>query len=260
MTGVETAHVVVPAIQLLLKGYSYLKKNGLLDRVRDLFKHQRTFPVLLLGASGVGKSQLTKALLGDTTAISSDDRTQTVQRHFGRLQDFPLLLVDTPGTGDRKEPRTQAIIDHGHKPHGIINVVAFGYHEYKIHDTNEAITLNRIRDDFRLDNLRMEIRLCSEWSESIWQNTNWLITVANKADLWYNPDTVHEVIDYYTFGEYATSLRDLDRHFHNVLKISACPKLYYNQVPMSGFYTPSDRSADLQLLAGRLVEYCCNAK
>ena len=81
-----------------------------LDRFRDACP---TLGVLIIGATGVGKSTLVNNLLGEDLAEEGDSvesATSTVNCYKGEIQNVPVVVYDTPGLGDSREDRDKAYL------------------------------------------------------------------------------------------------------------------------------------------------------
>ena len=81
-----------------------------LDRLRDACP---TIGVLIIGATGVGKSTLVNNLLGEDVAEEGDSvesATSSVNCYEGEIQNVPVVVYDTPGLGDSREDRDKAYL------------------------------------------------------------------------------------------------------------------------------------------------------
>ena len=168
--------------------------------------------VLLLGVSGSGKTQFLNSFLG--IPMLEDNRTYVPQNKF---YIFPngrkIQFVDLPGHVTLTSTR-QKYVDEitNNKITGIINVVNYGYNDA---EENEADVFkageNEIKDAYLKDNRKNELTQLNEWLTRIHVESKpkWLITIVNKADIWY--DKKDEVTAYYENGEYGNAFIEVKR-------------------------------------------------
>lgn len=125
----------------VVEGGTVLVKTGLLNKLVALVRRKKK--ILLLGASGVGKTQFVRALKEDIVrSIPRTERSKFTDKTRIVFENLPFLFIDTPGHVDSAAIRKKAIrsaIRTGVS--GIINVVSFGYHETEVR-TSEAISSN----------------------------------------------------------------------------------------------------------------------
>lgn len=171
--------------------------------------------VILYGASGVGKSEFCRSLLGEPVSLNDAPRTLIYKKQNLVLPDgHKIRLYDLPGHNSYKINRKEAIDKISRqKSYGIINVVSYGYHEVpeaknlKAFKTNDGSAINDIDTQFHKDNLNRELEQACEWRSIIHipSNLGWIVTVINKADIWYSKND--EVMAYYqNDGEYMKKL------------------------------------------------------
>jgi hypothetical protein len=177
-----------------------------------------------------------------------------------------IKLIETPGqlTDTHKEKRFKAI-QKAMAEHrlGIINVTSYGYHEGKF-DRSEATTNNNAARKTYLEERRKdEILLLQELVNLLAGPggcAKWLITACSKADLWWSPDAERTVTNYYENGDYFQSLGASKSLDHDVLRFSAHNQLFYDSVPMSGFYTDEARKNDQAALVAKILANCAREK
>lgn len=215
-------------------------EQGWVQRLVDMFK--RTHRVLLLGATGTGKSQLLKSL---TTlmpeAISYMNRTQFAELHRLRIGKTPFEFIDTPGDVLKKPERLRAIRVSMRKGlTGVINVVSYGYHEYRIGREDVMTKTGLVRQPFLARHREAELRSLEEWTPLIGPEVaGWLITVVTKADLWWNQSG--KVLKHYESGDYHKALGSVRSLSTATLAYSALRKKFYGQGPVSARFDDSDR-------------------
>lgn len=168
--------------------------------------------VLLLGVSGSGKTQFVNSFLG--IPMLEDNRTYVPEEKY---YIFPngrkIQFVDLPGHATHKGAR-QKYIDEitKNKIAGIINVVNYGYNDAEVNEADVFKTgENEIKNAYLRDNRKNELAQLNEWLGRIHAESKpkWLITIVNKADIWY--DKRDEVAAYYENGEYGNAFVEIKR-------------------------------------------------
>ncbi len=215
--------------ELLAVSYNLARELSLLDRLaRQLSRRKR---VLVLGASGAGKSQFIESIRNPLALpIGPLSRTAVVKRHTIPIEKRFFHLIDTPGQrGD--QPRRAAAFRQTvtQPPEGIINVVCFGYHEAAEAGGAKAVpeTGNGVaRTDYLKARQQVEIELLSEWVPIIDSaDIKWLITLVTKADLWW-PDENNKINMFYKKGPYSSKL-DAFREKNLVLPYCSTVQPFY---------------------------------
>jgi len=196
-----------------------------------------------LGATGVGKSQLMRSFADELpAAISNMNRTEfNADFHLEISKDL-FIFVDTPGQEHHKARRMEAIRDAMKKGvEGIINVVAFGYHESRVGRKEVFDSDGKIRVDFLEARRKVEIDLLSEWTELLGDKgtSKWLITLVNKADLWW--DNKDDILSYYEKGAYFEALGSAKNLSPAVIRYCALFHKFYGESPISGMFDDEDR-------------------
>jgi hypothetical protein len=240
-----------------------LKETGVLEDVKDWILRNTGYTIIILGASGTGKTSLSLRLRGLKSAVPRRLRTSVSETVRGKLdRKLRIKLIETPGglSEEPKKERFKAIQKAmAERQLGIINVTSFGYHEGKV-DRSQATTNDHAARKTYLESRRKdEILLLQEWVNLLAGSggrAKWLITVCSKADLWWTPDTERTVMDYYESGDYFQSLGESKSLDHVVLRFSAHNQLFYDSVPMSGFYTDDARMQDQAALVARILTNC----
>ena len=231
----------------LLEGtLDIVTKYKLLDKLVERFFSEKAV-VLLCGTSGVGKSQFIASLQdGVATPIPTTNRTRGWRKVKVTKEGRKLELLDTPGQVGEGALRRKAHLEAlKAKRFGIINVVANGYHEGTASETS-AIWLGEdgydVRQEFLAINRQLEIENLAEWSVEL-LDAKWLVTLVNKADLWWKPHTYENVLRQYSNeGAYGEALNPWQGK-HVVLPYASTSKPFYDRVPMSGFFGDAQRLA-----------------
>src|SRR3954454_8278437 len=128
--------------------YEIAKKEGAVRRAINFFKKRRK--ILVLGASGAGKTQFVKSLSVRIEAeIPRESRTQKPVKYLYEVTQDPFMFIDTPGEAAHADDRKPEIVKAMKGEFdGIINVVAYGYHEGD-RDAAEAIGVDHVpKPDF----------------------------------------------------------------------------------------------------------------
>ncbi|WP_122038599.1 GTPase domain-containing protein [Asaia bogorensis] len=247
---------LVPYGQQVVK---ILRDAGMLERAKDWLLRKTSQDVLVLGASGAGKSSFLKLISGENPQISRIERTTKSQTVTGKIEKSYFNLVDTPGQplDIYRQERHRAILGAaGKRRLGIINVVSYGYHEETV-KASEAVDNHRVKEAFLEGRRQLEVDLLSEWNEILCGEggaADWMITVVTKADLWWVADADQPALHHYQSGPYFQALGSARRLSHDVRPYSSQNQLFYKQVPMSGFYSDEMRKTDHASLIAKMLE------
>jgi len=258
--------IVVPEMGKLIEGadkvVTILEKLGALDKVRTFFSRQKVHDILLVGASGTGKSSFRDHIFGETTEISRFERTTVVMPRLGTLRKTLLNLIDTPGQNyarAQRERRKAILRAQQSTKLGIINVVSYGYHEGVTDVANAVDEHGNAKPNFLQDKRQDELKQLPEWTEILCGEggaAKWIITLVTKSDLWWTPQAEQTVMQYYASGEYFRRLASAQRVNHVVLPYCSIHKLFYGAAPMSGFYTDDLRNDHHVALVAHILANC----
>ena len=230
--------------KLIDEAVNVATKYKLLQKLAGLFLNEKSV-VLLCGTSGVGKSQFIRSLQEPVAApIAAADRTRGWHKVKVTKDKRKLELLDTPGQIGEGALRRKAHLEALRAKHfGIINVVANGFHEGTATEPDAIVRVGdayRAKDKFLTDSRKLEVQNLTEWSRDL-QDARWLITLVNKADLWWQPDTCESVLKYYSStGPYGMRLKSWEGK-HVVLPYASTSKPFYDRVPMSGHFGDARR-------------------
>lgn len=194
MNGEEIAK----AIDLLKTAY----KQGWLDKLATSLRKKHK--VLVLGPTGAGKTNILESLTElIPKAIDQMNRTEFVQKHSIKISKQPFVFIDTPGQTLHKGRRISSIREAmAGKIDGVINVVSYGYHEYRIGKKEAIASDGTINESFLERHRLVEMEALKEWTLLLGgrETARWLITVVSKADLWWHQR--EEVLAHYQSGKY----------------------------------------------------------
>jgi hypothetical protein len=176
--------------------------GGTLGRSKDSFLLRPTqHTVILLGASGTGKTSFSRRLRGLAAYVPREMRTRVSESVTGKLKGrLKLKLIETPGeiiepfSIHRRESISKAMKE---RTLGIVNVVSYGYHEGGSNSSLAVTQANAVRSRFLSNRRQEEIHLLDEWKNTLCAPggpARWLITVCSKADLWWTPKDAPDVI------------------------------------------------------------------
>jgi energy-coupling factor transporter ATP-binding protein EcfA2 len=180
---------IVDWIEVATKGYDIGEEFGLWKKLRSTLRRRKK--ILVLGASGAGKTQFVNSLISLLSErLSGRQRTISVQRRKVLVDEYPFLLLDTPGQQGDEAKRKPEITNVLRSPiEGLINVACFGYHEAAEAGSADALPKSGrgIASADYLDRRRnVELGLLSEWVPLLDATAvRWVLTVVTKADLWW---------------------------------------------------------------------------
>jgi hypothetical protein len=204
----------VPPKEVTETAFKILKETGAIENFTDWITRKEAWCIIVLGASGTGKTSLAKRLRGVNSAIPRHMRTHSVEFKNAKLAGMlKIQYIETPGQLDDvyKTERFKAIQRAMAKPNlGIINVTSYGYHE-GIASKDDATTQTHKAKLAYLDSRRREeLMLTQEWCNLLCRKggaAKWLITVCSKADLWWSSTTEEPIVRYYDSGTYFSQAR-----------------------------------------------------
>ena len=210
--------------------------------------------VIVLGSTGVGKTSLINSLTEwMPEAIDYMNRTARSAKHHIKIKDDHFEFVDTPGQEQHVGIRTAAI-DESFKRSvsGIVNVVAYGFHEYR-RPTDDGIFTQSgsVSQRFLNRHRRLELEMLTEWTSRVLTHriSPWIMTVMSKADYWWG--NRHNVYDHYMSPkfDYAKAISVIPDAQHTVHEYcSTIHKFYGQHSPREDF----DRT-DVQFLKTALL-------
>lgn len=245
MTEPVDAAVAAKAALAILQA---AQRQGWAKKLRRALK--RKHYILVLGSTGVGKTQFIESLkMLVPQTINAMDRTSTDVDRTVALGNAVFVFTDTPGEIAHATSRIGAIRRLvRRKKFGLINVVCFGYHEYKT-GASQAVLGNGQPNPAWLDrHRREELKAARDWVPQLLGNPSYALTLVTKADLWW--DSHDEAIRHYETGTYEATVHDAVLKGHTVLAYSSVRHMFYDKGTLSGTFDDEQR----QQLQARLLE------
>jgi hypothetical protein len=174
--------------------------------------------ILILGASGVGKTAFIQSLTNDDTKesfVGVPITSRTVQKEIKKcdLAGKHTVLIDTPGHSGNQDERAKAIRECMHDGiTGLINVVCYG----NGYETGQVMRQENSQDEYRELNRRIENKQLSDWKSVVGpENTKWVVTLVTKADLWW--DDADAVEKHYNSGAYKKALGNISARIPHIV-------------------------------------------
>jgi hypothetical protein len=133
-------------------------------------------------------------------------------------------------------------------------VVSFGYHETNRPAADAIDDNGSPRPEFLEERRAVEMEAMSEWLPLLGDRTTtaWIVTVVNKADLWWHYSD--DVLKHYVSGTYATAVRSEDRRLkHVVLPYCAVVHRFYDGGLISPVYDDDMRMSHSATLLDTLA-------
>jgi energy-coupling factor transporter ATP-binding protein EcfA2 len=228
-------------IEFAVKMLALAHKQRWHECLVDLFR--RKHRVLVLGTSGVGKTNFLNSLNELLpAAIDHLNRTQFPKDYPYRIDGHPFVFVDTPGQAGHQPARIQELqnaLKEGID--GIINVVAYGYHEGPSGTKDVFEENGAVKETYLMERRAAEIGSLAEWTALLGSRevTKWLITLVSKADLWWDQRSM--VVDHYREGSYFAALGPATSLNHAVLEYSSVRHRFYGKGLLSGTFDDAER-------------------
>lgn len=235
--------------------YEFAKKEGVFEKIRNNYKGRKN--VLVLGSTGAGKTNFLKSLQNlNASPIDYMDRTPSAYAINLVIGEIAFSFVDTPGQKLHSDKRNKAIrelIQKG-KIETLINVVSYGYHEYRITEDIPVSDSNEIDEDYLIKHRGIEIKALKEVEAILADNETVknFVTLVSKADLWWNRKP--EVFEHYESGEYFQGIGEFNKLSHNVIEFSSVLHKFYKKGNMSGSFDELDRLRTRMSFFRTLVE------
>jgi len=229
--GVGTDIIKQSADTLLKKEFSW----------KGLFSKKEP-KILLLGSTGVGKTQFINSFDDKLKDIPVKDRT-IIAEEVSRQVDEHITVVFNDTAGDNTSPqyktkRFEQLVKTFQDPGyiGIVNLTSYGYHENPYESKSNIFDTNGIlKADFLERKRAYELSQLEEWLPHLQiSKARFIITLINKADIWANRH--QEVVDYYAQGDYAKKFKEypfLQPHY--VMPYCSLIELFYG-ISNSGMY------------------------
>lgn len=165
--------------------------------------------VIVYGTTGAGKTEFVRALLEQDVDVINPPRTRFyVGKRLVLSNGRKIRFFDVPGHSSLKQQRqtvTEMILKK--KIKGIINVTTFGYNDAEEAEDVQIFKVDNsgipvVKNEYLNKNRLRELEQIREWESFITSSNKieWVITVVNKADIWYK--FKEEVLNYYQSGTY----------------------------------------------------------
>jgi hypothetical protein len=221
--------------------YKLAKELGWLDKLRTFWKKKKR--IVVLGSTGVGKTEFIeslKKLIPDL--IANTARTEFSKKTTLALTEGIIIEVeDTPGQRGHESRRRRSIQDAVRRADGVINVVAYGYHEYDIASSQALTKAGEAKETFLRAHRQIEIEQVQEWNRtlSFGVKNPWLITLVSKGDLWW--EERQTVKQHYSEGGYFKSLGAAEAMNPTVCLYSSIRHKFFSTAPVSGFFDDDER-------------------
>lgn len=224
----------VAAANTAIKVFERAHKQGWLAKLVNVFRHKHR--VLVLGTTGAGKTNFLKSLQEIVpSAIEQMNRTEFAKKHSLSILRQPFIFTDTPGQTVHESRRMRAIREAmSGGISGVINVVFYGYHEYRIGKSDAISQKGSVRESFLATHRQAELDALNEWTSLLGdeQTIGWFLTVVTKADLWW--DRKDEVLEYYSSGPYHDALGEMKKLSPVVKEYCSVLHKFYGEAPLSG--------------------------
>ncbi len=180
-TAIETS-VIIKAAEIALNTDPKFWKN-----LTKWFSKEGK-EILVLGSSGVGKTQFIHSLSEKTKNTVSNMRTEVSSPIEAKVNKTPFRWIDTVGQPTQKGEREGVFEKNLQNENlvGIINVVSFGYHQIgKPYDNVFDGESFEVKEDFLETNRQTELSYLQEWLPFLHiSKVKWIITLVNKIDIW----------------------------------------------------------------------------
>ncbi|MFC1834042.1 GTPase domain-containing protein [Thermodesulfobacteriota bacterium] len=233
--------------------YKIAKREGWIDKLLGFLEKKHL--ILMLGSSGVGKTNLLKSLteLQPEVINHATGRTTSHYKSAVKIGEVAFHFIDTPGQELHSSQRLDAIKEYCNSIDGLINVVAFGYHEYAEGMPDAFTPTGKVRKAYLDSNREREMHAVAEWSAVLGGNANYrLLTVVSKADLWW--DRQEDVFEHYRQGPYFERLGEAKALNPIVLPHCSVFHKFYGRGPMAGTFDETDKAKARAELLRTLVE------
>lgn len=190
----------------LTEAYNFAEKQGLLQSFLNFFKKKHR--VLVLGSSGVGKTQLIRSLTDVVPElVSVIERTKFPKISKLSVNQHLFEFLDTPGELNKTEIREKVLKEAVDRKFPlIINVVSYGFHEYSASGERRFFENGKLSADYLDEHKLIENDLFAQWVTSL-SNLKVrarVLTVASKADIWWKDRD--QVLEHYGSGAYSEAL------------------------------------------------------
>lgn len=246
-----SAKIVAKALK---ETYEVAETEGWIDKLK--YALGINHKVLCLGETGVGKTSVLQSLRELNPAlIHYEDRTEYRVPERIKISKTLFEFIDLPGQASQQSERLREIaLASTREKIGIINITAAGYHEHKGGPASAFPRGKTVSRKFLDLNKRNEIVALQEWASVLGGDGSlrWLITVVNKADLWWSQRV--PIMQYYTKGEYDKFLGEARDLRKTVVPYSAVRKKFYDRGELDGTFDDRDHARSRERLVRLILE------
>jgi len=232
----------------------------------SFFRENIKYYLIVTGVSGTGKTALIQTLSGENPYIPHDERTNHPTRHQLFSDTLAFELIDMPGQEWHESIRIEELDrlkrEHreNHMSIGVINVVSNGYLEGPIGNyVIDPVVDDKVNHEYLKQARRTEMLQIPEWTKRLFDDppiADWLLTVVSKADLWWAPRAWRDIK--FSYGnpksDYFKLIGRNAQRFHRVIPFSAINHLFYDTVPMTGYYSDEQKEHDFISLQETIVQ------
>jgi len=238
-TTAATSAVLVPVAAELAKRAI---KEGWFGRFKDIFR--RRHRILLLGSTGVGKSNFVKSLIDPLPeVIDTLNRTVFPRYHRLKIEAQPFEFIDTPGQAAHAPVRMKEIRRLIRKKAnlGVISLVAYGYHEYVADLASAFDSKGKVNPEFLKLHRQYECEFVEAWAPLLIDPTitKWIITLISKADLWWS--SRNTVLKFYTNPPYTSPFGGVSELMPAAVPYCSVMRRYFSRGKISLGFDDSDR-------------------
>ena len=229
MQSTKTTDIEVP-FDLQTAEVASSATASLISMLKTAIYEWKKRTVLVLGFTGSGKTSLLRDLFGATVPPDeTNSSTLDVNKYIFRVGNTQFVCADTPGhptVRGRLDTEIDSLVRGDYQ--GVINVVCYGFNQSRHRGAEHnpykpVLKSGRVNPRYLKQERREELEYLTGWAKLVdpTSGLEWVMTVANKADLWFKKSA--EVRDYYVdSGKYAELLdQNLDNFRHEYVKLCA---------------------------------------
>lgn len=238
---------------------------------RWLRRGNATVPIF--GPGGAGKTTLGSILSGEIDPFRGPQKYgESLGVNSFRLKgDVPCTLIVPPGQRRRADytwSKLLQLVSAG-RTHGIINVVAYGYHSFEAKWSDHRLAKAGTRDQFLARYLKecrqKEIDVVQQLVPHLGVRSKkiWMLTLVTKQDLWWQER--ENVEDFYEKGSYQKAIQAIESKLgsanfqHECLSVSLAVSNFVDGemevvAPVAAGYDQNIQTANLRRLIDHLSQ------